>query len=280
MKKYCDLHTHSSFSDGTETPKALLELALAAGLSAVALTDHNTVAGLFDFYRGAEGMDIEAVGGIELSTVHNSVGFHLLGLFIKEEHFEKITGLLSYYRSKKEESNIALAKALNDAGIPVNYERIRARGQESINRAHFASELIELGFASDMDDAMEKFLFESAGYYRCPERLETIEAVKFLKSIGAVSVLAHPFLNTDEAGLRAFLSDAVPAGLDGMETDYSEYSEQETLISRKIADEYGILRSGGSDFHGGRKPSIAIGRGRGRLFVPFEYFEKLKERTK
>lgn len=272
----CDLHTHSVFSDGTYTPAQLIDEALALGLGAIALCDHNTVAGLPEFLAAAEGKSLEAVPGCEFSTDYNGVELHILGLFIRPEHYAAVTELLEDAQRRKERSNIELVEALNRAGYAVDYERICAKASGTINRAHIGAELTELGYTESVQQAFQTLLSKKHGFYHPPQRIGAYDAIRFIKSIGAVAVLAHPFLSMDEAALRGFLPQAVEAGLDGMEVAYSKYDAHTTRLAGDIAKEFGIKASGGSDFHGANKPGIAMGSGRGDLAIPLEWLENLK----
>ena len=279
MENYCDLHTHSVFSDGTDTPARLIELAAEAGLSAVALCDHNTVAGLPDFLEAAKDSAVEAVPGVEISTDYADKELHILALFVQSQHYAAVTALLAEGDRRKEQSNIDLVAALNAAGYALNYEEIKAKTpQGHINRAHIAAEMLELGYVESVQAAFRTLLSPKHGLYHPPKRIDAYDAIRFIKSIGAVAVLAHPFLSMDENLLRAFLPQAVEAGLDAMEVFYSKYTEETTLLAVKIAEEYGILPSGGSDYHGGNKPDIAIGIGRGELKIPHRWLNGLKKR--
>lgn len=277
--KTCDLHTHSVYSDGTWTPEQLLDGARKLGLSAIALTDHNTVAGLPSFIEAAKGKMVEAIPGIEFSTDYGKKDIHILGLFIRPEHYDDITRRLAIAQQEKEKSNVDLVQNLSRAGYRVDFDRIQAqtRGGQ-FNRAHVAAELVRLGYAVSREDAFDNILAPEHGFYHPPKRMTSFECISYIKSMGAVSVLAHPFLNFSEEELRVFLNQAVSCGLDAMETDYSEYDGQTTALAKRMAEEYGLLRSGGSDFHGGNKSGIALGIGFGNLVVPMEYGEKLKER--
>lgn len=278
---FCDLHNHSTFSDGTDTPTRLLELAQERGLAAIALTDHNTVTGLPEFLKAAEGKTVRAVAGTEFSTDYKGTELHILGLFLKPEHFDAITDLLEDYRRRKDQSNRDLVEKLNAAGYEIDYDEIKAstpKGQ--VNRALIAAELTRKGYTESIQAAFKQLLSPKRGYYTPPERLSPFEIIRFIKSMGAVAVLAHPFLNLDEAELREFLTQAVPCGLDGMETQYSTYDEQTTVLAQEIAEEFGLLHSGGSDYHGGNKPHIQMGIGQGNLAVPYGRMTALEERTK
>jgi len=279
MKSYCDLHIHSVFSDGTDTPRRLIELAAEAGLSAVALCDHNTVAGLPDFMEAAKNSTVEAVPGVEISTDYADKELHILALFVEPQHYMAVTELLAEGDRRKEQSNIDLVAALNRAGYALDYEAIKAKTPKGhINRAHIAAEMMELGYVESVQAAFQTLLSPKHGMYHPPKRVDAYDAIRFIKSIGAVAVLAHPFLSMDETLLRTFLPRAVEAGLDGMEVYYSKYDERTTRLALEIAEEFGILPSGGSDDHGANKPDIALGVGRGELRIPTNWLSGLKKR--
>ena len=281
MSVLCDLHNHSTYSDGTNTPIELVDIAEKIGLGAIALTDHNTVAGLPEFLAAAEGKKVRAIAGTEFSTDYKGTELHILGLFLRPEHYAPITDLLEDYRMRKDKSNIDLVDKLNKAGYAIDYEKIKSstpKGQ--VNRALIAAELTRLGYTESIQDAFKKLLSPKCGYYIPPTRPSPFETIRFIKSMGAVAVLAHPFLNLDEQELREFLEEAVPCGLDGMETLYSTYDEETTALAEKMAAEFGILSSGGSDYHGGNKPHIQMGIGQGNLAIPYERMTALEERTK
>lgn len=281
MAVFCDLHTHSTFSDGTDTPTALIALAEEKGLGAIALTDHNTVAGLPEFLAAAQGKSVRAIAGTEFSTDYNGTELHILGLFLKQEHFAEITERLEDYHRRKEQSNVDLVAKLNAGGFSIDYDRIKNSTPEGqVNRALIAAELTRLGYTASIQDAFKKLLSPKCGYYVPPTRPDPFETVRFIKSLGAVAVLAHPFLNLKEAQLREFLAQAVPCGLDAMETRYSTYDEETTVLAETIADEFGILHSGGSDYHGGNKPYIQLGIGQGNLTISCVLVDNMEKRIK
>lgn len=280
MTQFCDLHTHSTFSDGTDTPRELLERAEKMGLHAIALTDHNTVNGLPDFLKAAEGSSVRAIPGAEFSADYNGIELHILGLFLKPEQFETVTATTREYHRRKEQSNIDLVTKLNALGYAIDYEKIKASTSAGqVNRALIAAELTALGYTESVQAAFKKLLKPECGYYVPPRRAAPFEIIRFIKSLGAVAVLAHPFLNLKEQELREFLSQAVPCGLDGMETLYSTYDAQTTELSKKIAEEFSLLPSGGSDYHGKNKPHIQLGIGQGDLRVPQGFLTALERRS-
>lgn len=281
MEALCDLHTHSIFSDGTDTPVQLLEKAEKIGLRAIALTDHNTVAGLTDFLEAAKGHSVRAVTGTEFSVDYEGTELHILGLFIEPKHFDAITALTEDYHRRKELSNRDLVDKLNAAGYRLDYDAIKAStpgGQ--VNRALIGAELMRLGYTPSIQAAFKQLLSPKCGYYIPPQRPDPFEMIRFIKSLNAVAVLAHPFLNLQEKPLREFLQRAVPAGLDGMETLYSTYDDQTTLLAQQIANEFGLLPSGGSDYHGNNKPHIQLGVGQGQMAVPHRLLLQLEKRLR
>lgn len=278
-----DLHTHTCYSDGTYSPAELIDEAERMGLSAIALCDHNTVRGLDEFLAAAQGRNIEPVPGIEFSTDYlTSKGrvleLHMLALFVRPKHHEAINALVAQMAENKQKSNRALIKELQRHGYDITYDEVCAEANGNVNRAHVAAVMTRKGYTPTIQEAFAMLLNPENGLYQPPTRLPVFETIKFIRSIGAVPVLAHPFLQfkDNEAGLRAFLEQAIPCGLVGMETLYSTYDEKTTALSRDIAHEYGLCESGGSDFHGERKPDIALGTGKGNLAIPYEFLEKLK----
>lgn len=275
MEKLCDLHAHSTASDGSLTPTELLRLAVETGLSAVVLSDHNTVMGLPEFMEAAKGLPLEAVPGVEFTSEYAGTELHILGLYIRPEHYEKVNALLDEFKRRKDVSNQKLVAALEAAGYRADYKKY-CDDHGYVNRAHIARALLEAGHVESVEQAFKTLLREGGDYYEPPRRLDAFEVIRFIKSLGAVAVLAHPLLNLDETGLRAFLPRAKEAGLDGMETEYTKYSPEKTALAKALAAEFQILESGGSDFHGAAKPDVSLGSGRGNLKIPLTYLEKLK----
>lgn len=272
-----DLHVHSTYSDGTLSPEELVSLAENLDLTAVALCDHNTVAGLPAFLAAADGKNLEAIPGMELSTDYHGTELHILGLFVAPEYYAAVMEKVNWMLVQKEQSNRNLVEALKPAGIVLDYEAIRAgtpNGQ--VNRAVIAAEMVRLGYCDTVKDCFKLWLSQKRGYYIPPMRLDVFEAIGFIKSIGAVAVLAHPFLNLEEDSLRQFLKEAVPYGLDAMEVYYPKFTPEQTESACQIAREFGLAFSGGSDFHGENKPDTRMGTGRGELCVPDNLVEALE----
>ena len=243
----CDLHTHSVFSDGTYTPREVIAEAKRLGLI-VALTDHNTVAGLPEFVDAAQKLGVTAVPGVEFSTEHKG----------------------------KEISNMELVERLNQAGYLIDYAKVKRRNPNgNANRAHMAAELLERGYVTSIREAFDTILSDGGGFYVPPSRLQLIDVIKELRHIGILPVLAHPLQELTEPELRALLPDAIDAGLAGMETMHSSYTPEMISLAERIAAEFSLLSSGGSDFHGSVKPDISLGTGKGWLCIPSKIYSNL-----
>ena len=278
IRDICDLHTHSTASDGTDSPRELIELAEEAGLYAVALSDHNTVGGLPEFLHCSAGLRVKAIPAVEFSTDYLDTELHIIAHGVRPESYSRITEYVSQLGKRKIEANRELAQRLCDGGYKVDYEKIYRESSGIVNRVHFAAALVEGGYVRDAKEAFSTLLSEEMGYYRRIKRLDAIETVDFIKDISAVATLAHPYLNLDDAGIRGFLSLAVPRGLDAMEVYYSTYTKEEEELARRAARDFSLIESGGSDYHGSSKPDIKLGVGRGDLSVPRESCERILER--
>ena len=271
----CDLDIHSLFSDGTNTPTEIISEAKRLGL-AVALTDHNTVSGISEFMNAAKEQGVTAVAGTELSTDYDGTELHLLGLFIPEENLSKVEFFTKEANLLKEISNVELIERLNEAGYDIDYVTVKKRNAgDSINRAHVAAELLDRGYVSSINEAFAEILAEDKGFYVPPPRTHLFDAITFLKEIGAVPILAHPLQELKEETLRALLPKAKEKGLIGIEVYHSSYDADKIKTAIQIADDFGLARSGGSDYHGKTKPDVHLGVGKGQLDIPIEIYEDL-----
>ena len=237
--KRCDLHMHSVFSDGTLSPSELVALAEETGLSAIALTDHNTVLGLKDFMRAGETSSVSTIPGCEFTTEYLGKEIHIVGLFLQEAVWAEVENYFTQLKESKRKSNHLLIQNLQKAGYEITYEEAAASTEASeFNRAHVATLLQKKGSIRSIKDAFDTILKEGNGFYIPPKRLDVFETVKFIKSIGAVAILAHPFLSLTETELRGFLPEAKKSGLDAMETRYSEFDQETTEKAQRIAEEF------------------------------------------
>lgn len=273
----CDLHTHTNFSDGTLSPRELVAEARRLGIRAIALTDHNTIDGLPSFMAEA-GKDIELIPGIEFSTTWRGKELHIIALGIEEESYPQVRALVDEMKARKKRATDELIASLIAAGYNIDADRIAQGAKGQINRAHIAMELVRCGYVRSRSEAFSHLLSKEGGFYREAERISSLDTVKSIESLGGVSILAHPLFNITEDELVEFLAEAVPLGLDAMEVIYSEYSAEDTENSYRLIKDFGILPSGGSDFHGSNKPDISLGRGKGELCVPYAICEALINR--
>lgn len=274
--KTCDLHVHSNYSDGVCTPREVLEKAKEKGLSAVALTDHNTIKGLNEFMALGKEFNIETIAGTEITCEFAGKEIHMLALFLKPENYKDVENLLYDYVSRESARNVELAEKLSSAGYKIDYAEMLEKYGENINRVHFAKELLNGGYVTSIQNAFDTLLSEGREFYFVPQRLSALDVIKFIKSIGAVPVWAHPWLSLSPSEMVNFITSALPCGLVGIETDYSTYTPEQSEHVKELAKKHGLLFSGGSDFHGANKPTIQIGVGKGNLKIPCEYLEKLK----
>ena len=279
MQDLIDLHTHSTASDGSESPAELVRRAKEIELRGIALTDHDTVSGLREFAAAAEKEDIDAIPGVELSTLLFSKELHIVGLFIDPETPE-LLDLLERMRRGRETRNREMILKLSAAGFDVSYEELlREAGGESIGRPHIAAMLLRKGYFKTMQDAFDQYLKRGCRCYVPRTLPEPAEAIRTIHAAGGLAIWAHPV--SGQPGERGFarkmLRKLVPAGLDGVEVCYSMFSEHQTRMMKELAEAEGILKSGGSDFHGANQPNIGLGCGCGNLAVPFEYLEKMRE---
>lgn len=260
MEKFCDLHTHSVYSDGFCTPTQIVEDAIRLDLAAIALTDHDSIDGLPEFLDAAAGKPIEAIAGAEFAVVWEGTELHLLGLFIPSSAFSSIAELMEQVRLRREQCVFDLVESLNRAGFHLDFDTLKQHAQGQVTRAHVAAAIENTGLM-DAGTAFRTLLKPGAGHYTSPQRLPFSQVLDMLCSVGAVPVLAHPFLNMTPQQLAHFLPIAKRQGLVGMECIYSAYDRQTTEASFALAQSCGLLPSGGSDFHGSIRPEAPLGNG-------------------
>ena len=273
----CDMHTHSNCSDGSFSPEELIEEAKKEGIAAIALCDHNTVSGLTRFINAAKESGVIAVPGVEITSAYKGKEVHILGLFLKERHYQKIANYLEQINIRKIESNKLLAKRLNEGGYVISYDAVlEIAGKAVPNRVHFAKALFAKGYVSSVAEAFDTILAEGGEFYKPAKKLDSLEVIRFLHAVDAVTVLAHPFLNFSKTELCEFLQKAKQYGLVGMETIYPLFSKEDSALAQEIAKEFALIASGGTDFHGINKPDIKLGRGKHNISVPYEVYENLR----
>ncbi len=279
MRNGVDLHTHSTASDGTFTPKALIQKAKEVGLYALALTDHDTVAGLAEAEEEAQRQGLQFVPGVEISVKFEGPGHcHLLGYFFDYRHPRLVETLKALHEARANRNQKMIAK-LQELGIEISEEELKAlAGDGEIGRPHMAKLLVLKGVVKDFDEAFEKFLGKGKPAYVPKALLSPKEALKIIHEAGGLTSLAHPYyLKLSPEGVRDFVRELKGLGLDAIEAYYTDHDQDYTRFCLELAEEFDLLVSGGSDFHGENKPEIALGTGKGDLFVPREVYERLRE---
>jgi predicted metal-dependent phosphoesterase TrpH len=265
VKQGIDLHCHSTGSDGTDSPNELVEKATAHGLSAIALTDHDTTVGLAEAITAAETCGIELVPGIELSIEDGDIRrFHLLSYFIDREN-PALTSVLENVRRWRSDRNTLMLERAQAAGIDLTLEDLqREAGPDAtvIGRPHFAKALIRKGIAADIPDAFDRYLGAGGLLHEPKPSLSPAAAADLLHNAGGITILAHPGLikwaGHDE--LDQYIGVLADAGvLDGIECYYFRYSDEQTDFFLGLAKKHNLLISGGSDYHGNNKPDIPLG---------------------
>ena len=273
-----DLHVHSNASDGTYTPTEVILTAKQAGLSAIALTDHDTVAGIKEAKEAAKVQNIELIVGSEFSCHYQNTEIHILGFFLNETNEELLTNFHVLVENRKKR-NLSMIEKFNLAGIPITLEMLYANNPNTvITRAHFARALLELGVVSSKDQAFQKYLNSNCPFYVPRPKLDPKEIIGVIKRAGGMAFLAHPMLyHLGYQQVSSMLDSLIEYGLEGVEVYHSSNHALESSHLKSMALSKNLLISGGSDFHGSNKPDIAIGKGRGNLFIPYEWLEHMKQ---
>lgn len=262
MTDRIDLHTHSTASDGTLKPSEVVEKAYKIGLDAIALTDHDTIFGLDEFHKACRKYGIEGISGVEISAEY-SKEMHILGLFVDEKD-EKFTQKLDILKNGREIRNREVLKLLNKNGIDVTEKDILSQKDgatmRNTGRAHIALAMVKKGYAKTIDEAFTKYLKKGNSCYVKRITYSPEESIRMIKDAGGVAVLAHPvYITEDYEQLYTLLSELKGYGLDGVECLYNNYTKEFSNKIVEICDKLGLVKSGGSDFHGENKPSINMG---------------------
>ena len=273
-----DLHTHSSVSDGSESPERIVELAHEVGCSAVALTDHDSLAGLARAQAKADELGIRLVPGCEVSCVPVAGGgVHVLVYFV-DDPATPLGVELARLRDDRRDRNLALVERLHQLQIPVTMAQVAtyAGSDEGIGRPHFARALVDMGVVDSMDDAFERYLAHGGEAYIPKSRLTVADVCRLAIDSGGVAVIAHPTtVGLTGAALAAAVGEMATAGLVGLEAIYGRYSPQLRTDMGNLARRFGLVPTGGSDFHGANKPDLFVGTGTGDLKVPDRVLEQL-----
>lgn len=275
--KRIDLHTHSNASDGSCSPAEVIKMAADAGLSAVALTDHDTMNGVPEALEAAQKINIECIPGIELSAVYGDREVHIVGLFLEPKD-PVLADRLAAFQHIREQRNLKMIEKMKAAGVDITMEKLRAlEGDAVITRANLARYLVHTGYAASIKEVFDKYLSPGMPFYVPKTGVSPEDAVRAICDGGGVAILAHPLLyGFTPSQLDTCIELLKGCGLRGIETYYSTYSPADERNMKRLADRHQLLWSGGSDFHGSVKPHIQIGKGMGHLVIPYEVLKKLR----
>ena len=243
--RYVDLHMHSTASDGAASPTALVTAAVDAGLSTVALTDHDTIDGVEEARRAGAAHGLEVIAGVELSAFENDRETHLLGLHLSD--LDAIEGALATFRAARRTRAERIVATLNGLGVPITLDSIlREAAGGAIGRPHIARALIAGGWARDTRDAFDRYLGFRKPAFVPTHTLGLAEAIALVHTAGGIAILAHP----GGAGVRAWLEALIAVGLDGVEVRHPGHSGEDIARLGALADHLDLVPSGGSDWHG------------------------------
>jgi predicted metal-dependent phosphoesterase TrpH len=287
---FVDLHTHSTASDGTMSPAALMRAAKGAGLAGIALTDHDTGNGLKEAAAEAAKLGLRFVPGIEISADYPTPGtLHILGHFIDPESdgLAKMSRILLAGRNAR---NPQIVARLNELGCKITMEQVEAIAKSKvppgtpvvIGRPHIAQALVDAQCVASIRQAFDVYLGTTGSAYFPKERLTPRQAIECIHEAGGLATVAHPVqLRCDNfAHLQTIINHLAEAGLDGIEVWHCDHDEKTAEAMLGLATRYNLIPTGGSDFHGSPKPDVVLGRGRQNVRVPVEVLDRLEARWK
>ncbi|MDQ6676624.1 MAG: PHP domain-containing protein [Acidobacteriota bacterium] len=275
-----DLHTHTTASDGTSTPEELVAEAITEGVEALAITDHDTLAGVEEAREPAARAGLDLVFGIELSTRFAGRTVHLLGYFPNGSPGEPFRQWLAALQRSRADRNRRMAERLRSLGVDITLEEVQSRGKSITGRPHFARALMEKGYVSSIQQAFEDYLDESAKGYVERQEADFAESVALIRGSGGVPSAAHPIrlMRNAVVPLAQTIGAMRDVGLLALEAYHSDHSPANVREYEELARRFDLAVTGGSDFHGGNKPNIRLGSGaNGNLNVPAGLLVRLRE---
>jgi predicted metal-dependent phosphoesterase TrpH len=279
---YVDLHTHSFASDGSDSPGELVRKAAVLGLAAVALTDHDTLAGLDEAREEAARVGIDCVPGIEIAVQGEHDEVHLVGLWMPSPS-RRMRDALEVMQQNRQARNQAMLDVLSGMGMPMSMEEVRAQsGGVAVGRQHIARTMRDKGYVSSSREAFDRYIGRRGKAYVPRVLLTPEQGIGLLRDEGATVALAHPFLSrmmTPER-LDDTLSDFHARGLTAIEAYYSPCAPEQVRFCVELAAKHHLLLTGGSDYHGVNKEGISLGTGTGSLRIPVVLLEKMREYRK
>ncbi len=274
-----DLHVHSSASDGALAPREVVRHAAEVGLKAIALTDHDTVAGLAEARAAGEEFGVEVIPGVEVSAEFEAGACHILGYFIDPGNVP-LGELLAEAREGRAKRNAEILSRLHGLGFDLTMDDVAGRVIDgTLTRAHFAAAMVEKGFAKSWEEAFDKYLGRDKPAYVYRQRVTPEESIRAIHAAGGLASLAHPRqLNRGAAETDEWIERLAGAGLDAVETATPDHTPNYARRYHEAAARLGLLETGGTDWHGREDSDIFLGLGRGAMLVHYELVRKMKER--
>ena len=280
-----DLHIHTTASDGTFTPSEIVAHAIKLKLKAIAITDHDTLAGSSEALNNGIPAALEFLTGVEISAApppfyHQAGSFHLLGYAIHLDDPE-LNQTLEKLQLARKNRNPAIIDRLNELGIPIRLDEVREEaGDVQLGRPHIAQMMIRKGVVSSIDEAFDQFLGTDKPAYVDKYRVKCSKAINAIRRAGGIPVLAHPSLleYESENQLDDLIGQLKHLGIQGVEVYYTLHTADQISLFAELAQRHDLLMTGGTDFHGSIHPDIEMGTGKGNLFVPYELYDKLVHR--
>ncbi|MBS1858446.1 MAG: PHP domain-containing protein [Acidobacteria bacterium] len=269
-----DLHSHTNESDGTCSPAQLIEEAVRAGVTTLGITDHDTFKGYDQAVGCARSSGVDLVCGIELSTKLHGHSVHLLGYFFGHNGLGDFRTWVLDQQAARRDRNIRLVARLRELGMDITLEEAEARGKGMTGRPHFAAIMLEKGYVSSYRQAFDDYLDESAKGYVYRREPQFAEGVARIRAAGGIASLAHPI--RVKGDVPAMMPELADAGLNAIEAYHSDHTTEETEMYLALARQYGLLVTGGSDFHGEVKPGVRLGTVGGDLDIPADLVQRLR----
>ena len=274
-----DLHSHTNESDGTCSPAELIEEAVRAGVDVLGITDHDTFRGYDQAAPMARRSGVEVICGIELSTKLHGQSVHLLGYFLGDNGLADFRTWVLEMQASRRERNVRLAARLRELGFNVTLEEAEARGRGMTGRPHFAQLMVEKGYVQNLREAFDEYLDESAKGYVYRKEPQFAEGVSRIREAGGIASLAHPV--RVKGDIPALLPELCGAGMNAIEAYHSDHARRDTDQYLRLAERYGLMVTGGSDFHGDVKPGVLLGTGyAGNLRIPADLIDQLKQHAR
>jgi len=274
-----DLHTHSSHSDGSLSPRQLVQLAKDRRLRAIALTDHDTVAGLEEALEAGKELGVEVVPGVEISAQYPPGTMHILGYYLRASNRE-LLGALKKLQQARAARNPKIIQRLQGLGLEITTTEVLDLSGGQVGRPHIAKALVNKGYVSSIDEAFSRYLKKGAVAYVEKFRFPPEEAIAIIRRAGGIAVLAHPFTlginKVDE--LVLLVHELAKIGLEGIEVFYPDHTEEMAIVYEDVAKRLGLVCTGGSDFHGNFRDHSDLGKIRQGQYLDYGLLQGLRER--